>query len=153
MNMKILLSILFLALSVGPAWAARSVDAIVEYTEPTTQACTPKPCTGDPINQLQHTTLYFEVRDGGGQVLDAWTVEQQATQPTGGGKVRYTLLPRDVSADSTVLMAWVSGSNPSGESLKTGPITKPIPLVDIGVPDRPIDLTITVNITVRSSIN
>jgi len=145
----ILMAMLFLVMTAMPVWAARSVDAIVEYTEPTTQSCTPKPCAGDPLNQLQHTTLYFEVRDIGDQVLDAWTEQQQATQPSGGGKVRYTLPPRAVSAESTVLYVWVSASNTSGESLKTGPIAKPIPLVDIKEPNRIIDLKITVNITVN----
>ena len=130
------------------AWAqsVANVDAVVTYTEPN------KVIGGAALTQLQHTTIYFEVRDVGGVVLEQWTEEMTATAPTGGGDITYLLPPRVITPESNVFMVWASATNTIGESLKAGPFSTQIPKVDLVVPDGVLNLNITISIKVTTPV-
>ena len=131
-------------LGLANAQSIANVDAVVTYTEPD------KVVGGASLKQLQHTTIYFEVRDVGGVVLDQWTHQEPATDPTGAGGITYTLPPKVVTPEADVLMVWASATNPIGESVKAGPMSTQIPKVDLAVPDGVLNLDITISITVTT---
>jgi hypothetical protein len=92
--------------------------------------------------------MYFEVRDVGGVVLDQWTHQFTATAPTGGGGVIYTLPPKVITEEAVVLMVWASATNNIGEGLKSVAASKPIPKIDLKVPDGVLNLDINISISV-----
>lgn len=129
------------------AWAQQAVvnvDATVTYTEPDRLQ------GGGSLTQLQHTTMYFEVRDVGGVVLDQWTEKINASAPIGGGGIIYSLPPRMITSDADLLMVWASATNPMGEGPKSAPASRQIPKVDLNVPDGITNLDITISITVTT---
>ena len=121
-----------------------NVDAVVSYTEPDRLQ------GGGNLTQLEHTTIYFEVRDVGGVVLDPWTEKINATDPTGAGGIIYSLPPKQVTDEAVVLMVWVSASNPIGESPKSVVVSKQIPKVDLKVPDGILNLDVTISIKITT---
>ncbi len=130
--------------SLSWAQSVANVNATVTYTEPDRLQ------GGGSLTQLEHTTMYFEVRDVGGVVLEQWTEKRVATAPTGGGGVIYSLPPRVVTSEAVLLMVWASATNPMGEGPKSAPASKQIPKIDLKVPDGILNLDITISIQVTT---
>lgn len=130
--------------SLSWAQSVANVDAVVSYTEPD------RVVGGAALTQLQHTTIYFEVRDVGGVVLEQWTEKINATDPTGAGGIVYNLPPKQVTDEAVVLMVWVSASNPVGESAKSVAVSKAIPKIDLNLPDGVLDLNVTISIKIST---
>jgi hypothetical protein len=122
--------------------AVANIDAVVTYTEPDRLQ------GGGNLTQLTHTTMYFEVRDVGGVVLDQWTHQMVASDPTGGGGVIYTLPPKVITEEAVLLMVWASATNNIGEGPKSAAASKAIPKIDLKVPDGIMNLDINISISV-----
>jgi hypothetical protein len=146
---KLSMYVLLLAFLVVPSLAFGAIpeiSATVLYQEPKEQSCTPSPCVGKPLNQLNHSTIYFELRDEGGVVLEQWTHQEPATSPQGGGDISYQLPTKVVSDQTRSLHVWVSASNPVGESVKSAPAVKTFPKIDLDVPGGALNLDVTITI-------
>ena len=104
---KLLLALLFIAMSISPVYAltvtATGVDLTVSYTEPATNV------NDSLITDADHTSIYFDIGAGTVKALDV-----PATSINSGGEIVQNISIPIIDGQESDVSVWATSSDISG---------------------------------------